>query len=48
MYIASVSTWMVDHQGRPGAPGYVRRCGLKSVTDRLNSRYRVLTPGDVK
>jgi len=43
-----VSTWMGNHQGRPGRsePGSVRRCGLESLTDRLFSRY--LADTDVK
>jgi len=41
-----VITWMGDHQGSLGTacePGFVRRCGLKSVTNRLYSRYRAET-----
>jgi len=41
----SFSTWMGDHQGTPGAVnhGSVYRCWLRSVTDRLYSRYHADT-----
>jgi len=47
--LTSVSTWMGDHQGKPGAAnmhGSVHRCGLESVTDRLFGQYHSDT--DVK